>query len=178
MPRRCCLQHVLPVVPRLWLPWLALSRSTSTLLLQRDVNPLGARSRNVRLLSRRSCLVCRLRRALACLRPRRVGKPSPSCLVVRPLMVAPPAVKFCIFPGTALCGYARSAHIRPCAHVRLSRCAPGSGVMSDLLFFSALLYRIHVRTATLPSVAGITGEDWNCLPRWDTRSYMQPIQLQ
>ena len=38
----CCLQRFLPLVPLLWLPRLALSRSSSTLLLHWDVNPLGA----------------------------------------------------------------------------------------------------------------------------------------
>ena len=31
----------------------------------------------------------------------RVGKPLPSCLVIRPLVLAPPAVRFCICPGAS-----------------------------------------------------------------------------
>ena len=40
MQRRCCLQRFLLIVPLLRLPRLVLSRSSSTLLLHLDVNPL------------------------------------------------------------------------------------------------------------------------------------------
>ena len=31
----------------------------------------------------------------------RVGEPSPSCLIIHPLVFAPPAVRFCFYPGAA-----------------------------------------------------------------------------
>ena len=55
----------------------------------------------------------------------RVGEPSPCCLFVRPLVVAPPAARFCICPCDCSC----FVNVRPCA---LVRCPSGSGVMSDL----------------------------------------------
>ena len=41
MQRRCGLQRFLLIVPLLWLPWRASSRSSSTLLLHWDVTSLG-----------------------------------------------------------------------------------------------------------------------------------------
>ena len=42
MQEQCCLQRFLPIVPLMLRPRLALSRSSSTLLLHWDVPPLGA----------------------------------------------------------------------------------------------------------------------------------------
>ena len=60
-----------------------------------------------------------------------VGQPSPSCLVVRPFVVALPTVWSFACAGAASCAYSYSAHVRPCAQGRCGRCPPGSGVMSD-----------------------------------------------
>ena len=70
-----------------------------------------------------------------------VGRPSPSCLVVRPFVVALPTVWSFVCAGAASCAYSCSAHVRPCAQGRCGRCPPGSGVMSIfifLLFFTAV----------------------------------------
>ena len=66
----------------------------------------------------------------------RVGRPSPSRLVVRPLVVAPPAVRCCICPRTAPCTYSCFAHVHPCAYTcgRCGQCPPGSGIIFGLLF--------------------------------------------
>ena len=68
-----------------------------------------------------------------------VGRHSPSCLVVRPFVVALPTVWSSVCAGAASCAYSCSAHVRPCAQGRCGRCLPGSGVMSEkfLFFFSA-----------------------------------------
>ena len=49
------------------------------------------------------CVVCGVHPA-ASVRIR-LGKLPPSCLLVRPPVVAPPAVRFCICPGAAPCDY-------------------------------------------------------------------------
>ena len=59
-----------------------------------------------------------------------VGRPSPSCLVVRPFVVALPTVWSFVCAGAASCAYSCSAHVRPCAQGRCGRCPPGSGLMS------------------------------------------------
>ena len=63
-----------------------------------------------------------------------VGKPLPSWLVVLPLVVAPPADRFRIYPGAASCACSCFAHVRSCAQGRCGRCPPGSGTMSDLTY--------------------------------------------
>ena len=65
-----------------------------------------------------------------------VGKPPSSCLVVRPLMVAPPADRFCVRPGAAPCACSCFARVRPCAQGRCGRCSPESGVIYDFFSFS------------------------------------------
>ena len=73
-----------------------------------------------------------------------VGKPSPSCLVVRPLVVAPPAVRFCVCPGADRCAYSCFAHVCPCVKGRCDRCPLGSGMISDVFvvcFFCAHFIR-------------------------------------
>ena len=69
-----------------------------------------------------SVLVCRLRHTGTCLPPLTfvrqrlppvrvgVGEPSPSCLVVRPLMVTPTAVWLCFCPSAAPCVCSCFAH--------------------------------------------------------------------
>ena len=64
-----------------------------------------------------------------------VGQPSPSCLVVRPFVVALPTVRSFVSPGAAPCAYSCSAHVRPCAQGRCGRCPLGSGVMPKKKFF-------------------------------------------
>ena len=70
-----------------------------------------------------------------------VGRPSPSCLVVRPFVVALSTVWSFVCAGAASCAYSCSAHVRPCAQGRCGRCPPGSGVMSKkfLFFFFVLV---------------------------------------
>ena len=85
--------------------------------------------------SRHSCLVCSLRRVHPPASVRVcVGKPSPSCLVVHPLVVDPPAVHFCICPSAAPCTCSCFARVRPRAQGRCARCPPGSGVMPVSIF--------------------------------------------
>ena len=62
-------------------------------------------------------------------------RPSPSCLVVRPFVVALPTVWSFVCAGAASCAYSCSAHVRPCAQGCCGRCPPGSGVMSDFFYF-------------------------------------------
>ena len=88
------------------------------------------------------CIVCRVRPAASA--RVRVGKSSPSDLVVRPTVVAPPAVRFCICPGAAPRAYSCSAYVRPCAQRRCSRCPPGSGAISEC--FSFFYIHIHILT--------------------------------
>ena len=62
-------------------------------------------------------------------------QPSPSCLVVRPFVVALPTVWSFVCPGAAPCAYSCSAHVRPCMQGRCGRCPLGFGVMSVLYIF-------------------------------------------
>ena len=78
------------------------------------------------------CVVCGVHKAASV--GVGVGQPSPSCLVVRPFVVALPTVWSFVCAGAACCAYSCSAHVRPCAQGRGGRCPPGSGVMSDHLF--------------------------------------------
>ena len=132
--RRCYLQHFLLIVPLLWLPQLVSYRSSSALLLPWDVPPL-AHEVAVRVTSRGVlawCVVCGVHEAASV--GVGVGQPSPSCLVVRPFVVALPTVWSFVCAGAASCAYSCSAHVRPCAQGRCDRCPPGSGVMSDFFF--------------------------------------------
>ena len=90
-----------------------------------------------------------------------VGKPSPSCVVVRPLVVATPANWFCIYASAGRCAgpcLART-HVCSCAYVRCGRCLPGSGVIffhhtascSCLLLGSSLCWFLGFAGLTLPS---------------------------
>ena len=136
MRRRCCLRHFLLIVPLLWLPRLVSSRSSSTLLLPWDVPPPLAHEVAVRVTSRGVlawCVGCGVHGAVSV--GVGVGRPSPSCLVVRPFVVALPTVWSFVCAGAASCAYSCSAHVRPCAQGRCGRCPPGSGVMSDFLIF-------------------------------------------
>ena len=49
-------------------------------------------------------------------------QPLPSCLVVRPFVVALPTDWSFVCPGAAPCAYSCFAHIRPCAQGRCGRC--------------------------------------------------------
>ena len=132
MRRRCCLRHFLLIVPLLWLPRLVSSRSSSTLLLPWDVPPPLAHEVAVRVTSRGVlawCVGCGVHGAVSV--GVGVGRPSPSCLVVRPFVVALPTVWSFVCAGAASCAYFCSAHVRPCAQGRCGRCPPGSGVMSE-----------------------------------------------
>ena len=145
MHRRCCLQHSLLIVPLSSLPRFVLSRSSWTLLLHWDVPPplahevaMSGSCRGVLAW----CVVSDVHPAASvCVS---VGKPSPSCLVVRPLVVAPPAVRFCVCPGADRCAYSCFAHVCPCVKGRCDRCPLGSGMISDVFvvcFFCAHFIR-------------------------------------
>ena len=66
------------------------------------------------------CVVCGVH-AAASVRMH-VGKPPPSCSVVRPLVVAPPAVRICICPRAAHCASSCCAHVRLRPQGRCGRC--------------------------------------------------------
>ena len=140
MHRRCCLRHFLLIVPLLWLPRLVLCRSSSTLLLPWDAPPPLAHEVAVCVTSRGVvfwCVGCGVHGAAPV--GVGVGQPSPSCLVVRPFVVALPTVWSFVCAGVASCAYSCSAHVRPCAQGRCGRCPPRSGVMSDSYFYFAFL---------------------------------------
>ena len=75
----------------------------------------------------------------------RVGvvQPSPSCLVVRPFVVALPTVLSFVCPGAAPCAYSCAAHFRPCAQGRRGRCLLGFDVMSDFYFLFFIFWSMH-----------------------------------
>ena len=135
MQLRCCLQRFFLIVPLLWLPRLVLTRSSSTLMLHWDHPPLGAYEVAI---SGSCCGTLAWYvawgvhpAASACVG---VGKPSPSCLAVHPLVVAPAAVRVCICPGAGSCAYSCFAHVCPCVQGRCGRCPPGSSVPSVVLY--------------------------------------------
>ena len=65
----------------------------------------------------------------------RAGQPSPSCLIVHPLVVAPPAVRFCVCPNAAPCARSCLERVRPFAQGRCGRCPPGSGECPSFCLF-------------------------------------------
>ena len=73
------------------------------------------------------CVVCGVHEAASV--GVNVGQPSPSCLVVRPFVVALPTVWSFVCPGAASCAYSCSAQDR------CGRCPLGFGVMSDFVCF-------------------------------------------
>ena len=79
-----------------------------------------------------------LKATLPCSAPLTSSSTLYSCPFVRPPVVAPPAVWFCIWPGAGPCACSWFAHVRPCAQGRCGRCPPGSGVMSDLFLLGSI----------------------------------------
>ena len=73
-----------------------------------------------------------------------IGVPSPSCLVFRPLVVAPPADRFCFCPGATPCACTCFACVRPCAQGRYGQCSPGSSMMSDLFSVFPPFFPMHL----------------------------------
>ena len=97
------------------------------------------------------CVVCGVH-AAASVRMH-VGKPPPSCSVVRPLVVAPPAVRICICPRAAHCASSCCAHVCLRPQGRCGRCPPGSAVISDLSFlFYVAVCRTSEDAAAVSSV--------------------------
>ena len=79
-----------------------------------------------------------------------VGQPSPSCLVVRPFVLALPTVWSFVCPGAALCAYSCSAHVRLCAQGRCGRCPLGFGVMSEFFYLFRYFFSVSSPAGLAP----------------------------